>query len=165
MNNIREAIKPRPLPDYSKLYNPPDPDSSPYEASPQGDVAQIVEVATQEEPNTKMNVDKDEDGDQLVQGADGGFLRRPKGRRPKQKLLKEESASSDSVENGDDTYKTYGTADGERSADEARDDSSPDSIERLSRAARRKRIKEEIAKINGPDPKPGANPYRRRRMW
>ena len=165
MNNIREAIKPRPLPDYSKLYTPPSPDASPYEVSPQGDVTQTVEITIQEEPTKYTNVDKDEDRDQLVQGADGGFLRRSKGGRSKQRLLKQETVSFDSTEKDDDLHKSYGTVEEGKSTDETRDDSTSDSLERLSRAARRKRIKEEIAKINGPDPKPGANPYRRRRMW
>jgi hypothetical protein len=166
LKNIREQIKPRPLPDYSKLYVPPDPGASPYETAPEGSDVQVIEVAyaSHAEEAASQHAGYVEEGEQLVQGADGGFLRKSKGRRRKQKPLAEQPPALAGSES-DDTPSSRRAADVDKPADGAQGGLDSDSTESLSRAARRKRIKEDFMKINGPDPKPGANPYRRRRMW
>jgi hypothetical protein len=144
--SIREQIKPRPLPDYSKLYVPPDPGASPHEVTPNQDQPQNIEIRQTYEiegertrgPSDVIRTEDDEDGDELVQGADGGFVRKSTLSRRRR-----EGATRGNVPQ----------------------DESADGLDNLTPAQRRKKIMDDFVKINGPDPKPGGSRYRRRRMW
>jgi hypothetical protein len=175
VNDIREAIKPQPRPVHTNFYVPPKPDAT-LSVIPSGeDGVQIVEIVEGEQPiedavggspenAAVQQLPAAEEDEGLVQGADGGFLRKQTQRQRKQKALLDEILTADS---GRDAYEES-TKDGisnPRKSVEASEGSTPSSGERLSRAARRKLIKDEFVKLAGEELLNNPNAYKRRRLW
>ncbi len=168
LNDIREAIKPAPRPVHTNLYVPPKPGDTPADNRDSRDSTQVVEIVTEEENGSEQKQESEvkttetqtpddaEAGDQLVQGSDGGLIRASRQGRKKQKAILEDSSSAD--------LESY--MDGISNPRKSPEASTADSRGMLSRAARRKILKEELAKLAG-DEKLLNNPnvYRRRRLW
>lgn len=171
MNDIREAIKPQPRPVHTNFYVPPKPDATPNLAPTGEDGVKIIEVfeggqpieGTAEEstegPIERQPTEVDEE-DSLVRGADGGFLRKQTQRQRKQKAL------SGEILEVDPRTDAYEKQSGNRiSTPRKSADASGGSVEKLSRAARRKLIKDEFVKLAGEDLLNNPNTYKRRRLW
>lgn len=170
VNDIREAIKPAPRPIHTNLYVPPKPGDNPAD---DGETAHMIEIITDEQPRSDerqeseekspetqtQTVDYTEAGDQLVQGSDGGLIR--VSRQGRRKMQKQKAILDDGLSSDLESY--ISRISEPRKSPEAH---SRDSREMLSRAARRKILKEELAKLAG-DEKLLNNPnvYRRRRLW
>jgi hypothetical protein len=170
VNDIREAIKPQPRPVHTNLYVPPKPDATPG-LIPTVEGVQIIEIIQDEQSKgdtveestkeaTELQATQADEEEGLVQGADGGFLRKKTQRQRKQKALLDEMLEAESRS---DTYE-QSTRDG-ISTPRKSADASGGSGERLSRAARRKLIKDEFAKLAGEDLLNNPNTYKRRRLW
>jgi hypothetical protein len=175
VNDIREAIKPQPRPVHTNLYVPPKPGATPAVA-PQGeDGVQIIEVvnerqttevAVEESTNeiTLQQVTEAEEEKGLVQGADGGFLRKQSQRPRKRRGLLDKILAADPRRDISEEATRNGILDPRKSA-EASGGSTPDSKAKLSRAARRKLIKDEFVKLAGEDLLNNPNTYKKRRLW
>src|SRR5277367_1654568 len=107
VNEIREAIKPQPRPVHTNLYVPPKPEATPAVVPSAEDGVQIIEIVQEhqdtedtEEGSTEdaapQRVTEPDDEGGLVQGADGGFLRKQTQRKRKQKALLDETLATDS---------------------------------------------------------------------
>lgn len=167
VNDIREAIKPQPRPVHTNLYVPPNPDATPIVNLSGEDDVQIIELAGEgrhtedqgEEPaeEAAWKQAAEEDNEQgLVQGADGGFLRKQSQRQRKQKALLEEIIAEESSSDGMSNLGMSAEASGGSTADPR---------QRLSRAVRRKLIKDEFVKLAGEDMLNDPKTYKRRRLW
>jgi hypothetical protein len=170
VNDIREAIKPQPRPVHTNLYIPPKPNATPSSVSPGDAGVQIIEVvqdeksmaeipeeSTEQPAEPQVAVDEEEG---LVQGADGGFLRKQKHQQQKQKALLDDILL---VESRRDAYE-QSMRDDTSNPKKSRDATGGPG-ERLSRAARRKLIKDEFVKLAGEDLLNNPNTYKRRRLW
>jgi hypothetical protein len=127
-----------------------------------------VEEGQEEESSQEPSVvqaTEDESEERLVQGSDGGFLR--VFTKKKRKIQAEDSASEDSKRPFVEEAYKEGISNPRKSADEAVErDATPESTERISRAARRKALRDEMKKrVVAEEALLGKNPYRRRRMW
>lgn len=173
VNDIREAIKPQPRPVHTNLYVPPKSDATPGVVPSGEDRVQIIEIPQGEQPTkysgeeSTMDAQQVTDADEeegLVQGADGGFLRKQTQRQRKQKALLDEASAADSRRDVYEEAFRDGTSNPRKSAEASRG-STPNSGERLSRAARRKLIKDEFVKLAGEDLLNNPNTYKKRRLW
>jgi len=171
VNDIREAIKPQPRPVHTNLYVPPKLDATPGLIPTVEEGVQIIEIIQDEQSKgdtveestkeaTELQATEADEEEGLVQGADGGFLRKQTQRQRKQKALLDEMLEAESRS---DTYE-QSTRDG-ISTPRKSADASGGSGERLSRAARRKLIKDEFVKLAGEDLLNNPNTYKRRRLW
>jgi hypothetical protein len=175
VNNIRKAIKPPTPPVHVNLYVPPEPGASPAENSYGSNDGQVVEIVItgtaseqgEEKPSDEdlnLQIDGVDGGEELIQGKDGGFLRVQRTQPDKSNGFPDGRVVTDSRGQKHSAAYQHEISDPRKSAEESRE-STPDSRERLSRAARRKQIKDDIKKLAGMEPKRDANPYRRRRLW
>lgn len=175
VNDIREAIKPQPRPVHTNLYVPPKPDATPIVVPPGEDGVQIIEVVKDGEPtkntveestndSTAQQMTQADEEEGLVQGADGGFLRKQSQRPRKRRGLLDKILSANSKRDVYEEVAMDGISDSRKSA-EAPEGSTPDPKERLSRAARRKLIKDEFMKLAGEDLLNNPNTYKKRRLW
>jgi hypothetical protein len=139
------------------------------------DGVQIIEITESEppieDPNEKsVNVPPEQqstsldDEQGLIQGADGGFLKRQRPRQ-RQRQRKHESLLNKVLGTKTRAYIEEQPSRNEILNSEDTSDTSVDSGERLSRAARRKLIKDEFVKLAGEDLLNNPNTYKRRRLW
>jgi hypothetical protein len=171
VNDIREAIKPQPRPVHTNLYVPPKPDATPGVIPTGEEGVQIIEIIQDEQSKgdtveestkeaTELQATQADEEEGLVQGADGGFLRKQTQRQRKQKALLDEILEAESRNDAYEKSTRDGISTPRKSAD-----ASGGSGERLSRAARRKLIKDEFVKLAGEDLLNNPNTYKRRRLW
>lgn len=175
VNDIREAIKPQPRPVHTNLYVPLKPNATPGVIPPGDDGVQVVEIVEEIQPPPDAVADSPENAvvqpvaeaeeeEGLVQGADGGFLRKQTQRKRKQKGLLDRLLAAGSRRDSYQESTRDGSSNPGKSA-ETSGGSTPDSGGRLSRAARRKLIKDEFVKLAGEDLLNNPNTYKRRRLW
>jgi hypothetical protein len=174
VNDIREAIKPQPRPVHTNLYVPPKPNAIPGVIPSGDDGVQVVEIVEGKQPtkdavgvspeNAVVQPVAEEEEEGLVQGADGGFLRKQTQRQRRPKGLLDKILAADSRRGSYEESNRDGSSNPRKSA-EASGGSTPGSGDRLSRAARRKSIKDEFVKLAGEDVLNNPNAYKKRRMW
>lgn len=171
MNDIREAIKPQPRPVHTNLYVPPKPDATPGVVPPGEAGVRIIEIVQEgQSPEdltegsrkeaTEQQITEVDEEEGLVQGADGGFLRKKAQRQRKQKPLHDDVLEVKSKREGYEQSSREDVLNPRKPAD-----ASAGPGERLSRAARRKLIKDEFVKLAGEDLLSNPNTYKKRRLW